>query len=125
MRFDIEWKTNGAIITFNGQAKSGDLLEANFQLYKSEDYDQCDWTLWDMSEVQDFDISPREAKYSAVTDNATASLSKLSKVILIAKKQEIIETFWEYASVMRHMGNTWEFKVFPDLLSATQWLKAP
>lgn len=122
MCFDIQWKDNGAVIHFNRKVKPGELLEANFQLYKNEDYDSCDWTLWDLSEVDDFNITEREAKYSAATDNATASLSRLSKVVLVTRQQEIIETFQEYASIMRHMGNTWEFKIFPDQSSAFKWL---
>lgn len=122
MCFEIHWKEKGAIIQFHQKVKPGELLEANCQLYKNEEYDSCDWTMWDLSEVEHFRITEREAKYSAATDNATASLSRLSKVVLVARQKEIIETFQEYASIMRHMGNTWEFKIFPDQSSAVKWL---
>lgn len=123
MGYSIDWRDRGVEVKFEQSVNQGDLIKVDSLLYNNPRYDNCRFAIWDLREVEQFQVDSREVLYSAATDNATASFSKLSKVILIAKRSDIIERFEEYVAHMRHMGNTWDFRVFDDANHAYQWVK--
>ncbi len=119
MSYTIEWGDGVCIFSFFGDSGGNDLIACSEVFHGDSRFDNARLTIWDMSAVEDFNLTVEECIKIAAQDIAASKTNPRIKTAIIAT-DEIVEMFANlYESEM--LSSPWETKVFKTKEEAMRW----
>jgi hypothetical protein len=119
MSYTIDWIGNNAIISLKGHVDFKDIDTADGMLYGDSRYEKMEFQIFDMTDVENFNISKQDMQVIGVMDKNSSLWNKKMKVALVAKNESIVKLIEVYIEVMK--ATEWHIKIFPELDEALKW----
>ena len=119
MSYQISWTENDVLITFEGEVDFHEITEVDDNLYEDPRYDKQRYQIWDFREVNNFKITPIEARVIGVLDKNSSVWNNNIKLAAVSTDKHIIEMTLEYRNELKETN--WQVRIFDNMQEAQKW----
>ena len=123
MAYDLEYRDAGFYLTHKGDVSIGEINEVNGKIHESEHFDDHKFQLINLLEANFSEVNESHGRMPGSTDAVASIRNEDVRVALVTKDDATIRFCEEYVETAKSMGSTWDFKIFPDVDAAEEWVK--
>ena len=121
MTYFIEWEENGVCLKYNNSLNILDMMEANGVIYGNEQFDECEYYICNMLDIETVDLVKDEAIAISKMDVNATKWNYSLKLAMVTDNPEIIELLKEYK---KHLHSSfWKVKVVSSIEDAREWVE--
>jgi len=124
MNYEIAWKLNYSIVTFNGELSIRDIESANKAIHGDSRTYKTFGSIWDFSNCTTNKITPKDLLYTEANDLGSTTTIKEFNLAIITNDSHSISLFESYISNSIDYGSPWKFKLFSSLNQADSWINS-
>ena len=121
MSHELSWSGNEVIITFDGIVDFHEMSEVDDEIYGDPRFEKQKYQIWDFSKVEEFKISPVEARVIGGLDRTTSQWNNDIKLACVSRDQHIIDMTMEYGEEMK--DTNWQIRMFDTFHEAYSWVR--
>ncbi|RDH86054.1 MAG: hypothetical protein DIZ80_00865 [endosymbiont of Galathealinum brachiosum] len=114
------WETEGLYREFTGEINGDEILEANFELHSSPEFNDIKYIINDFLGVTGYSIETAHTKAYAVTDEMISFSKGKLKIALVVNQEPLIALANGYRDQM--LGKLFECEIFPAIEDARKWV---
>ena len=119
MSYSVEWNGRLHICTFTGTTSGIEIIECNDKLQGDSRFDGIRATIWDFSQVEDFDLTVEQCVRIAAQDKAAAKTNPRIKIAIVADQNIVKRMMYLYESEV--VESSFETEVFQSKSEAMRW----
>ena len=119
MNFSIEWINSNAIVTMTGEVGFEEIDFVNGKLYGDSRYERMEYQLFNMTDVEKFNLTARDFEMIGVLDRNSSIWNNRMKVAVVFRNEEMIRLMDFYKRAMK--DTNWKIEVFRELDDAMNW----
>ena len=119
MSYSVDWNGSLHICTFTGTTNGIEIIECNDKLQGDSRFDNIRATIWDFSQVEDFDLTVEQCIRIAAQDKAAAKTNQRIKIAIVADQDIVKRIMYLYESEM--LDAPFETQVFQSIGEAMRW----
>ncbi len=121
MGVDVKWNGFNPHLLLEGVISYFELNNSNNFLIGHSNFDNMTYQLWDLRQIEDFNLTIQEMKVIGTLDKSAGEWNRSIKVALVVADKKTKDLCKYYASLMT--GTKWSIQIFEDFDTADIWCK--
>jgi len=116
------WEKDGIYWQFYGDITLAEVHEANGEAYGDHRFDDIKYFIWNMTDVNNLEMSLDDAKKPACTDEVASSYKRRLNGAFAATDKHIRKVIERYIELSIEHKSTWNLKLFYTEDDARKWV---
>lgn len=122
MPFSIAWQARGTFIRFWGCVDLDTVTNSNDALWLDPRFDDHTYCIYDLRDVEKWDVAMDQAKVLAALDLAASQHAPRLRLVFLAHEAYSIQFVEAYIQHSRRMRSPWDFVILKNEDEAVAWL---
>ena len=121
MSLSLEWSGNNTLVKITGTVTFMDLMNASNRVYGDGRFDEMNYQLIDLRELQNIEVTRDDLKIFSAIDSKSCYWNDHLKILCVTDNPDFIKMINIYKKFMENTN--WEIRIFDSIDAAFDWCK--